>query len=189
MMFNSATRWGWGANALHWIGAAIILLLLGHGWWMTHMAPRPDRLAHYAGHSALGSDLLVLITLRLLWRWLNPVPALPADLKAWERVSARTGHILLYVLMFAVSLTGWMVATTFRVPMTKDVFGIEIPPIITAVDRPVRQWIEGSHMVLAYLLAAIVLIHIAGALRHHVLKRNDILRRMTWGMHAQVTRP
>ena len=188
MMFNSATRWGWGANALHWIGAAIILLLLGHGWWMTHMAPRPDRLAHYAGHSALGSDLLVLITLRLLWRWLNPVPALPADLKAWERVSARTGHILLYVLMFAVSLTGWMVATTFRVPMTKDVFGIEIPPIITAADRPVRQWIEGSHKVLAYLLAAIVLIHIAGALRHHVLKRNDILRRMTWGMHAQVTR-
>ena len=188
MMFNSATRWGWGANALHWIGAAIILLLLGHGWWMTHMAPRPDRLAHYAGHSALGYDLLVLITLRLLWRWLNPVPALPADLKAWERVSARTGHILLYVLMFAVSLTGWMVATTFRVPMTKDVFGIEIPPIITTVDRPVRQWIEGSHKVLAYLLAAIVLIHIAGALRHHVLKRNDILRRMTWGMHAQVTR-
>jgi cytochrome b561 len=82
MMFNSTTRWGWPAKALHWIGAAIILLLLGHGWWMTHMAPRADRLAHYAGHSALGYDLLVLITLRLLWRWLNPVPPLPADLKA-----------------------------------------------------------------------------------------------------------
>jgi cytochrome b561 len=91
--------------------------------------------------------------------------------------------------MFAASLTGWMVATTFRVPMTKDVFGIEIPPIITAVDRPVRQWIEGSHMVLAYLLAVIVLVHIIGALRHHVLKRNDIPRRMTWGMHAQAERP
>ena len=139
----------------------------GWGW--------PAKALHWIG---------AVIVLRLLWRWFNPVPVLPADLKPWERVSARTGHVLLYVLMFVVSLTGWMVATTFRVPITKDVFGIEIPPIITAVDRPVRQWIEQSHMVLAYLLAVIVLIHIVGALRHHWFKRNDILRRMSWGMRA-----
>ena len=65
--------------------------------------------------------------------------------------------------------------------MTKDVFGIDVPPIVTAVDRSTRQWIEGSHMILAYVLAAVVLIHVIGALRHHFLKRNDILRRMTWG--------
>ena len=69
MTFNSRTTWGWPAKALHWIGAAIILVLLVHGWWMTHMTPRPDRLANYAWHSALGYDLLVLIVLRLLWRW------------------------------------------------------------------------------------------------------------------------
>jgi cytochrome b561 len=110
------------------------------------------------------------------------VPQLPADLKPWERVSARLGHFFLYFFMLAVSLTGWLVATTFRTPMTKDVFGLNVPPLVTAVDRSVRQWIEGSHMVLAYVLAAIVVIHIAGALRHHVVKRNDVLRRMTWGM-------
>ena len=106
MTFNSMTRWGWPAKTLHWVGAIIILLLLGHGWWMTHMTPRPERLANYAGHSALGYDLLVLIVLRLVWRWLNPVPELPADLKPWERLAARTGHISLYVLMLVVSLTG-----------------------------------------------------------------------------------
>ena len=184
MTFNSTTRWGWPAKTLHWIGAVIILLLLGHGWWMTHMTPRPERLANYAGHSALGYDFLVLLVLRLLWRWLNPVPELPADLKPWERMAARAGHISLYVLMFIVSLTGWLVATTFRVPMTKDIFGINFPAIITTVDRPVRQWIEGSHKWLAYVLAAVVVVHIIGALRHHVLKRNDVLRRMTWGMRA-----
>jgi cytochrome b561 len=84
--------------------------------------------------------------------------------------------------MLVVWVTGWMVATTFRNPMTKDLFGISFPPIITQVERPVRQWIEGSHMVLAYVLAALVVIHIIGALRHHVFKRNDVLRRMTWGM-------
>ena len=184
MMFNSTMRWGWPAKTLHWIGAVIILLLLGHGWWMTHMTPRPERLANYAGHSALGYDLLALILLRLLWRWLNPVPELPADLRPWERIAARVGHASLYVLMLVVSLTGWMVATTFRTPMTKDVFGIDIPPIVTAVDRPVRQWLEQSHMILAYVLAAVVLVHIVGALRHHLVKRNDVLRRMTWGMRA-----
>ena len=171
MTFNSRTRWGWPSKALHWIGAVLILLLLGHGWWMTHMTPRPDRLANYAGHSALGYDLLALIILRLLWRWLNPVPELPADLKPWERLAARAGHICLYLLMLIVSVTGWMVATTFRVPMTKDVFGIDVPPLV-----------EESHKILAYVLAAVVLIHIAGALRHHLLKRNDVLRRMTWGL-------
>lgn len=125
-----------------------------------------------------------LTVLRLLWRWFNPVPELPADLKPWERAAARVGHVSLYVLMFIVSLTGWMVATTFRVPMTKDLLGVDVPAIVTTVDRSVRQWIEESHMVLAYLLAAVVLVHVVGALRHHMLKHNDVLRRMTWSARA-----
>src|SRR3981081_404812 len=131
MIFNSTTTWGWPAKALHWIGAAVILLRLVHGWWMTHVPPLPDRLANYAGHSALGYDLLALIVLRLLWRWFNPVPELPAELKPWERMAARLGHISLYVLMFLVSLTGWLVATTFRVPLTNDLLRINVPPIVT----------------------------------------------------------
>jgi cytochrome b561 len=179
--FNSKTSWGWPARTLHWLGAVIILVLLAHGWWMTHMTPRPDRLANYAWHAALGYDFMVLIVLRLIWRWLNPVPELPVDSKAWERLAAHTAHWSLYVLMLVVSVTGWLVATTFRVPITKDLLGIDLPAIVTTVERPVRQLIEGSHMVLAYVLAAIVVVHIMGALRHHLFKRNDVLRRMTWG--------
>ena len=55
-------RLGWPAKGLHWMAALFILLLLAHGWWMTHMAPRPERLAHYAGHSAMGFDLLALLS-------------------------------------------------------------------------------------------------------------------------------
>jgi cytochrome b561 len=182
--FNSKIKWGWPAKTLHWVAAVMILLLLAHGWWMTHMTPRPERLANYAGHSALGYDLFALLVLRLLWRWFNQVPELPLELKPWERLAARSGHIALYVMMFIVSLTGWLVATTFRVPLTKDLFGIDVPPLVTTVDRSVRQWIEGSHMVLAYVLAAVVLVHIIGALRHHLIKRNDVLRRMSWGMRS-----
>src|SRR5262245_38884206 len=56
MTRNSTTDWGWLAKALHWVGAAMILILLVHGWWMTHMTPRPERLANYAWHSALGYE-------------------------------------------------------------------------------------------------------------------------------------
>ena len=165
----------------------MILILIVHGWWMTHMTPRPERLANYAWHSALGYDLFVMLILRLLWRWLNPSPELPVGLQLWERVAARLAHAGLYVLMFVVSLTGWMVATTFRVPMTKDLLGIDVPPLVTAVDRSVRQWIEESHMVVAYVLAAVVLIHIVASLRHHIVKRNDVLRRMMWSGRAEAS--
>jgi cytochrome b561 len=64
MVRNTKTLWGWPAKLLHWIGATAILILLVHGGWMTHLRPRPDRLANYAWHSALGYDVLALMVLR-----------------------------------------------------------------------------------------------------------------------------
>jgi len=176
MTRNSITSWGWPAILLHWIGAALILVLLAHGWWMTHLAPRPDRAVNYAWHAALGYDFLALLVLRLLWRWLNPVPALPDDLKPWERHAARAGHIGLYVLMFAATLSGWALAGTGRRLFQQDLFGLTVPLIYTSKDG--HDLLEDAHMILSYLLAALVLVHLAGALRHHFLKRNMILRRM-----------
>ena len=170
--------WGWPARLLHWLGAIIILLLLGHGWWMTHMAERPDRLAHYNGHAALGYDLLALLILRLLWRWANPVPALPDELQRWEKIAARAGHFGLYLLMLASALTGWALAGTFRAPMDKDVFGLTVPAIFVSQDRAMHELLDQSHTILSYLLAVLIVVHIAGAVRHHFIKRNNVLRRM-----------
>jgi cytochrome b561 len=178
MARNSVALWGWPAKLLHWVGAILILLLLGHGWWMTHLAARADRLAHYNGHAALGYDLLVLLILRLLWRWTNPVPTLPDNLQPWERFAARAGHVGLYLLMLAASFSGWALAGTFRTPMNKDAFGLPVPLIYTSQDRAMHNLLEQSHTILSYLLLALIVVHIAGALRHHFVKRNNILRRM-----------
>jgi cytochrome b561 len=178
MVRNSSRSWGWPSIALHWIGAILILLLLGHGWWMTHMAPRADRAAHYAGHAAMGYDLLALLVLRLLWRWMNPVPALPADLKPWEWWSARAGHIGLYVLMFGSTLVGWALAGTGRRHYEQDIFGLPVPLIYQSTDRAMHERLEDWHRILSYALAVLVAVHILGALRHHFLKHNDVLRRM-----------
>ena len=178
MVRNTKTAWGWLSIALHWIGAIAIFVLLVHGWWMTHMVPRPERLANYAWHAALGYDLFLLVVLRLIWRWLNPVPAQPAESKPWETLAAHAGHIGLYVLIFAVTLTGWIVATTARTPMTKDLLGVPLPALVTGIERSTRNLVEETHLVLAYTLAVLVAVHVVGALRHHFIKRNDVFRRM-----------
>jgi cytochrome b561 len=181
MLRNTTARWGWPAKLLHWVGAILILLLLGHGYWMTHFAPRPDRLAHYSGHAALGYDLLGLLVLRLLWRWSNPVPALPAESQRWERLAAQASHLFLYLLMLAASVTGWALAGTFRNPLARDVFNLPVPLIVESQDRALHRTLEDWHKILAYVLAALIVVHILGALRHHFVKRNDVLARMVRG--------
>src|SRR5262249_4295262 len=179
MIRNSTTAWGWPAIVLHWVGAALIVVLLAHGWWMTHMTARPDRLANYSLHAALGYDFLALLILRLLWRWLNPVPALPGQ--TWERYAAKAGHVALYLLMFASALTGWALAGTFRSPLDLDLLRLAVPAIHQSQDRAMHGLFEESHMILSYLLAVLVVVHLLGALRHHVIKHNDVLRRMLVG--------
>jgi cytochrome b561 len=176
MLRNSTAAWGWPAKALHWIGALAIFVLLAHGWWMTHLAPRPDRLVNYTWHAALGYDLLALMVLRLLWRWINPVPAMPVGTKRWEELAAWLGHIGLYALMFVTTIVGWALASAMRTPLQKDIFGIAFPML--PAGRGMHDVLEDVHKWLAYLLAALVVAHIAGALRHHFVKQNDILRRM-----------
>ena len=177
-----AMTWGWPAKLLHWIGAILILLLLGHGWWMTHMAPRPDRLAHYAGHAGLGYDFLVLLVLRLLWRWTHAVPALPAEMPRWERFAAHVSHGGLYFLMLATTVVGWALAGTMRGgALNKDAFGITFPLIYTSQDRPMHVLLEDTHKILAYVLLALVVVHVLAALRHHFVKRDIVLRRMWFG--------
>lgn len=179
MLRNSQTAWGWPSKLLHWIAAIAVLILLIHGAWMVHFAPRPERFANYTWHAAIGYDLIALLVLRLLWRWMNPVPAMPNDLKRWEVVAARAGHIGLYILLFVSAVTGWALAGTFRNPMRLDLFGIPVPQIVS--NRAWHDFYEEFHMISSYLLAALVVVHIAGSLRHHLIKRNDVMRRMWFG--------
>ena len=177
---NSATTWGLIARLFHWLSALAILFLVGYGFWMTHLIERASRLGHYQTHSLIGWYLLLLIALRLLWRAGNPAPVLPADLPGWERAAAHAAHWVLYTLMFVVSISGWMVADTFRQPIEGTLFGvIPVPHLVSS--RTYREAIEGTHMVLSYVLFALVIVHAASALRHHFGRRNRVLLRMWRG--------
>lgn len=179
---NTNTRWGHVAKLFHWLGALLILFLVAHGWWMTHLTARAGRLEQYGLHANVGYYLLLLVALRLAWRLGNTVPALPNELPRWWRAAARGAHWLLYFLMFFVSISGWMVADTFRQPIETTLFGfIPVPHLLDASHRPFRSLIEETHALSSYVLLALVAVHVAGALNHHFRQKNDVLRRMGWG--------
>jgi cytochrome b561 len=84
--------------------------------------------------------------------------------------------------MFASTLTGWALAGTFRDPLNKDVFGFTVPSIYVSQDRTMHGFFEEWHETLSYALAVLVVIHIIAALRHHLIKHTDVMRRMWFGM-------
>jgi cytochrome b561 len=180
MQMNShvpVTRWSAASQAFHWLGAALILVLIGHGWWMTEFAPRPERLANYSAHGSVGYFVLVLTIVRLLWRWMHPGPPLPADAPSWERIAATLSHWGLYLFLLAGSLSGWALAGSARRPLTSTLLGLPVP-MITQPDRALHDRLEGLHSVLAWTLAAIIVVHVAGAFYHLWIRKDDVMRRM-----------
>lgn len=182
MPFRSTpTAWGTGARALHWAGAALVLVLIAYGWWMTHVPERGARLGHYHLHSIIGAYFILLLALRMLWRAFDTAPAQPAAAKRWERWSAHAGHAALYVLMIGSAATGWVLWSAFPRRAPVEVLGIPVPFLFAEPRPALARSIEGPHKLLSYLLLAVIVIHVLAALRHHFIKRNDVLRRMLAG--------
>jgi cytochrome b561 len=171
MIRNTTTLWGWPAKVIHWTVMAGILILLVHGWWMTHLTPRPDRLAIYAWHSALGYDLLALTLLLLLWRWINPVLAQPSAFAPSNQLVARFEVAGLYALIVAASVMGWAIANALDVPDNHDLLGLAVPQIIGTAGRTARKLFLESHNMLSYMLGVLVGVHTVRALYNHFWKR------------------
>jgi len=179
MIRNSATDWGAIAKFLHWAGAALIVALLAHGWWMVEVPARDARFANYSWHASIGYATLVLLVIRIAWRWTNVVPALPSGAARWERASAALGHWGLYALTLCASFSGWALAGTFRRPLDASLLGLfPVPALVSSQDRTLHEQLESAHSVLAWVLLALIFVHIAAATYHHIVKKNDVMQRM-----------
>jgi cytochrome b561 len=177
MLRNSESKWGTVAKVFHWVIAVVLLVSLAYGWWMTHLAERAVRFDHYGLHGSIGYDLLLLLLLRLGWRTLDRAPLPPPGIARWERIAAQTGHVLLYVLTLTVCIAGWLLAGTMRRPLDAELFGL-VPIPVWALGRSYHEVFEDAHKIVAYALLALIVVHVVAALRHHFIKRNDVLRRM-----------
>ncbi len=163
------------AVTLHWLLAAAILGSLAVGTYMTGLSLSPTRLKLYNWHKWAGVVILALSALRLAWR-LTHRPPPPAPGPAWQQRLAGATHVAMYALFFAVPLAGWAYSSAAGFPVV--LFGVWPLPDFVAPDRALAEAIKPLHKILAWSLSALVLLHVAAALKHQLVDRDHLLRRM-----------
>ncbi|HAG74906.1 MAG TPA: cytochrome b [Thauera sp.] len=164
------------AKVMHWLMAVLIPATMALGMYVEGLPFSPEKLKLIAWHKWAGVSLFLLVALRLTWRLFHPPPPLPASMAPALRMAAHAGHALLYVLMFAIPLTGWLMSSAKGVPTVW--FGVVPIPDLLGKDEALGKLLQATHMYLNWLLAATLVGHIAAALKHHFLDRDDILTRM-----------
>lgn len=178
-----AARYSGVAVAFHWLLALAIVGAFGVGLYMTGLSMSPTRLKLYNWHKWAGVTILALSAARLLWRLSHRPPALPAAvvaaMPAWQRAAHHGTHALLYLLFFAVPLVGWAYSSAAGFPIVW--FGVLPLPDFVPADKALAEAIKLWHGWLAYALAALVVLHVAAALKHHFIDRDGLLARMAFG--------
>lgn len=197
-MNNSVTRYTKTAIVLHWLIAIGLIFMFALGWFMSdlpkdgaksssydlfnlgiytwHMAEEVSpRTFYFNLHKSIGATILVLIAIRVLWRLTHQPPALLSSLKAWERRLAEATHKALYVLMVAMPLSGLIMALYSKYGLKW--FGISILPGLDNVT--IREAFLCVHQWVAVALALLIVLHIAGALKHKFINKDETMKRMS----------
>ena len=165
------------AIVFHWLIALLIIASFTMGLVMTDMPGlTPTKLKYYSWHKWAGVTILLLATLRLLWRLTHAAPAYPNSMPAWQKTSANALHGLLYVLMFAVPLSGYFYTLSAGFPVVY--FGLFELPVLIAKNEALKPVLKEVHFWLNMVLAGTVGMHVAAALKHHFIDRDGIVKRM-----------
>jgi cytochrome b561 len=163
------------SRILHWIMAVLILAMLFIGVAMVSSLSDYDRLVSI--HKPIGILILVLAALRLVNRLIFPPPPLPSGMPVPLRVAAEASHWLLYALMFAQPLVGWAMLSAAGYPIAL-IGAFHLPPIVPH-DMALYAFLRPLHSVLAFALFATFLLHLAAALTHALIFRDDVFKSMT----------
>lgn len=166
-----------------WLHALLGLALVGvfaMGLYMTELPFSPQRLKLYNWHKWAAMLVLAFSVLRLVWRLTHRPPALPASIRnampAWQRVAHHGTHAGLYGLFFAVPLLGWAYSSSAGFPVV--LFGMLPLPDWVPANPDLAELLKPLHKLAAYALAGLVLLHVAAALKHALIDRDGLLRRM-----------
>ena len=181
MIRNTDTSWGLVSILFHWTMAALFLGQFGLGWYMQGVTGLVEQYRLYQWHKSFGFLILALAGLRILWAVTSRRPGLPEDMPPAERSLARSSHLVLYLALVLVPLTGWAVVSTSPLPIRNWFFGLfAVPSLPLGVSLHAEHLWASLHAFLAYAAIFLVGVHILAALRHHFRNRDDILRRMLW---------
>jgi cytochrome b561 len=176
LLRNDLARYGIVAQVLHWLIAALIVVMFGLGWYMGDLPLGQRKFELYQLHKSLGLTILTLAAIRLVWRLFNPAPPLPPAMPRWERAAARVSHALLYAMLFVQPVIGFLQSNAANFPVVW--WGVVPLPPVLGSDEALAETLLGVHQWGSRVLLALVLVHVAAALRHHFVLKDDVLRRM-----------
>lgn len=169
------------AILLHWLMALLILGngVLGH--YVEDLPFSPQKLQLIAYHKWVGITLLMLLAVRLLWRFMATPPALPDTIPRWQQRAAAATHGLLYLLMLAIPISGWLMSSAKGVPVVW--FEVWTLPDLLAKDKALGDLLENIHKALNLSLILLLCMHIGAALKHQFIDKDAVLARMLPFIH------
>jgi cytochrome b561 len=173
---NPQTRYATGAIVLHWLIALLIVLNYAAAWF-SESQPREVASVIMGNHKAFGITILALTVLRILWRMTHRPPPLSPTLKPAEAILARAVHALFYVMMLAMPLSGWAMTSPYGPVSWFGLFDVPGLPVTKAMGGAAHE----VHEIGAWLLIALFVLHVAGALKHQFLDGSRELARMGLG--------
>ena len=182
-----AARYTTVAIALHWLIAGLIVANLFLGWRMDHVTGM-SKFTLFQLHKSVGISVLGLSLLRLVWRLLHRPPPYPVVMQPWERHAARWLHAAFYMLMIGLPLSGWIIVSASPMNIPTLLFNtLPLPHLGPIHDLPMatRRAIDSNlgsaHVIVAYVFGALIVLHVAAALKHKFVQRDGVLGRMLPG--------
>lgn len=171
------SAYGATAIGLHWIIALLIFAAFGLGLYMTSIPGLSMlKLKLFSWHKWIGVTVFAIAVLRVLWRATHRAPAPAAGTPAWQAKAAHAAHLLLYALIVVVPITGYLYSSASGVPVVY--LGIwQLPALIEKNDE-LKEILKLVHIWLNYLMAVIVVVHAAAAIKHQFIERDGTLARM-----------
>lgn len=175
---TAALRYSTPAIVLHWLIALLICAAFPLGVYMHELPLSPDKLKLYSYHKWIGITVLMLAVIRATWRLTHTAPPLPGGITRWQRRASQVVHALLYLLILAIPLSGWLMSSAKGFQTVW--FGVLPLPDLIGKDKALGELLAGVHTTLNFTLLALVILHVAGALKHHFVERQPFLQRMGW---------
>lgn len=172
-------RYSTPAIALHWLIALLIFVAFPLGVYMHELPLSPDKLKLYSYHKWIGVSVFLLVAIRLGWRLTHMPPALPDGIAVWQRRASAVVHGLLYLLMIAIPLSGWLMSSAKGFQTVW--FGVLPLPDLIEKNRELGELLAEVHEALNFTLLALVILHVGAALKHHFIERLPFLQRMGLG--------
>lgn len=170
LAYSSGSKW------LHWIVALILILMLAGSFFLDDV-PKSVQSTAYMLHKSFGLTVLALMILRLIWIIRTGKPPLPATVPAWQRVAAHAVQYALYFFVILMPLVGWVMSVAAgRPPVFFGLLTLPLPGI--DVNKGLAHILEECHEVIAWIIIALLVLHVAGAFKHYVIDKDGVAQRM-----------